>query len=153
MINEHPAFPRILVAMRMGVRLAHAWKGTIFRSAPPRWPAGRNMLSGLGSMKSGARFNAPGAFPAVYGSTTPELAMMESLAYQRRAGVPVEYAMPLVFKAISVEVDCLLDLTDAAVLSAIGVSSGDITADKWWIARGRGDEALTQAIGRCRPYV
>jgi hypothetical protein len=71
------------------------------------------MITGAGSMKSGGRFNAAGRFPAVYGSTTPELAMIESLAYQRRAGLPVQRAMPLVFKAISVRVERQLNLTES----------------------------------------
>src|SRR5436309_3296897 len=80
--------------------LLRSWNGVIYGSAPPRWSAGRNIITGAGSMKAGARFNTTGSFPIVYGSTTPELAMIESLAFQRRAGVPVEQAMPLVFKAI-----------------------------------------------------
>ena len=33
--------------------------------------------------RGGSR-NVPGSYAAIYGSTTPELAMIESLAYQRR---------------------------------------------------------------------
>jgi RES domain-containing protein len=106
------------------------------------------MLTGVGSMKSGARFNAPSSFPAVYGSTTPELAMIESLAYQRRAGLPVERALPLVFKAISVDMERLLDLTDAAVLAELGVTQDQLRNEAWWLARARGEESLTQAVGR-----
>src|SRR5204862_6002692 len=91
-----------------------------------KWSAGRDMLTGAGSMKAGARFNAAGSFPMVYGSTTPELAMIESLAFQRRAGLPVEQALPLVFKAIRARVDRLLDLTDAAVLAALGVTANQL---------------------------
>jgi RES domain-containing protein len=43
------------------------------------------MLTSVGSMKAGARFNAAGTFAAVYGSTSRDLAMIESLAFQRRA--------------------------------------------------------------------
>jgi len=99
-------------------------------------------------MKSGARFNATGSFPMVYGSTTPELAMIESLAFQRRAGLPVEQALPLVFKAIRVKVERLLDLTDAAVLSTLGVTANQLLTEAWWLARLRGEESLTQAVGR-----
>ena len=99
-------------------------------------------------MKAGARFNAPDSFPAVYGSTTPELAMIESLAYQRRAGLPVERALPLVFKAILVEVERLLDLTDVAVLADLGMTADQLRMEAWWLARARGEESLTQAVGR-----
>jgi RES domain-containing protein len=147
-VKEHPEYARLLGAMKLAAAHAHPWLGTIYRSAPPKWSAGRDMLTGVGSMKSGARFNAPGSFAAVYGSTTPELAMIESLAYQRRAGLPVEGALPLVFKAVSVEVKRLLDLTDAAVLGELGVTADELRTEAWWLARARGEESLAQAVGR-----
>jgi RES domain-containing protein len=147
-VKEHPDFPSLLAAMKLASSRARPWADTIFRSAPPKWAAGREMLTGVGSMKSGARFNAPGSFPAVYGSTTPELAMIESLAYQRRAKLPIERAMPLVFKAISVEVERSLDLSDSAGLMALGVTLDQLRTETWWLARARGEESLTQAIGR-----
>jgi RES domain-containing protein len=148
MAKEHPDFPRLLEAMKVAAGRARPWAGNIFRSAPPKWATGKEMLTGVGSMKSGARFNAPGSFPAIYGSTTPELAMIESLAYQRRAGLPLERAMPLVFKAISVDVQRCVDLTEAVVLADIGLTLDQIRTETWWLARARGEESLTQAIGR-----
>jgi RES domain-containing protein len=147
-VKSHAEFERILAAMKRAERYANPWTGTIFRSAPPKWAAGPDMLAGVGSLKSGARFNAPGSFPAVYGSSTPELAMSESLAYQRRAGLPVEQALPLVFKAISVKVMRLFDLTEPATLDLIGLTAAQLRAEPWWIARAHGQESLTQAVGR-----
>jgi len=74
--------------------------------------------------------------------------MIESLAYQRRAGLPVEQAMPLLFKAISVAVERCLNLSDTAVLNDIGVSLDQLRTEKWWLARASNEESLTQAIGR-----
>jgi RES domain-containing protein len=147
-VKDHPDYARLLAAMKRAAAHAHAWSGAIYRSAPPKWSAGRDMLTGVGSMKSGARFNAHGSFPAVYGGTTPEPAMIESLAYQRRAGLPVERALPLVFKAISVEAERLLDLTDATVLAELGVALDQLRTEAWWTARARGEESLRQAVGR-----
>jgi RES domain-containing protein len=146
--KEHPDYSGLLAAMESAASRVRSWSGTIYRSAPPKWSAGRDMLTGAGSMKSGGRFNAPGSFPAVYGSTTPELAMIESLAYQRRAGVPIERALPLVFKAIRVELQRSLDLTDAAVLAALNLTADQLREEEWWTARARGEESLTQAVGR-----
>jgi len=147
-VKEHSEFPRLLDAMRLVGPHLESWVGSIYRSAPPKWSAGRDMLTGAGSMKSGARFNAAGSFVAVYGSTSPELAMIESLAFQRRAGLPVEKALPLVFKAISVNVERMLNLTDPDVLAGIGVRADRLRAESWWLARMRGEESLTQALGR-----
>ena len=82
--KEHPEYPRLELAMIVAAH-AREWEGVIYRSAPPKWSAGRDLLTGAGSMKAGARFNAQGSFAMVYGSTTPELAMIESLAFQRAA--------------------------------------------------------------------
>jgi RES domain-containing protein len=147
-VKEHPEYARLQVAMRSTLGAALNWNGVIYRSAPPKWSAGRDLLTGAGSMKSGARFNAAGTCPMVYGSTAPELAMIETLAFQRRAGLPVEQAMPLVFKAIAVKVERLLDLTDVSVLAALGVTLNQLLTESWWLARLRGEESLTQALGR-----
>jgi hypothetical protein len=72
----------------------------------------------------------PAALPLSMGAPTPELAMMESLAFQRRANLPVERAMPLVFKAISVNVHRLLSLTDAAVLADLDVMPDQLRLEK-----------------------
>jgi hypothetical protein len=74
--------------------------------------------------------------------------MIESLAFQRRAGLPAERAMPLVFKAISVDVQRSFDLSNPVILNAIGLSLSQITSGRWWLARTRGEESLTQAVGR-----
>ena len=147
LVKEHADYPRLESAIRNIAASARPWNGIIYRSAPPKWAAATHLLTGLGSFKAGGRFNAAGSFPMVYGSTTPELAMIESLAFQRRAGLPVEHALPLVFKAISVKVEWLLDLSDAKVLAAIGLAPSDL-AQPWWLTRLRGEEALTQAFGR-----
>jgi len=147
-VTEHPEYPRLLAAMSSAARLTTSWSGIIYRSAPPKWSAGRDMLAGAGSMKAGGRFNAAGSFPMVYGSTAPELAMIESLAFQRRAGLPVEQAMPLVFKAISARVERFLDLTDPTVRAALGIAADQLLTDPWWLSRLRGIESLTQAVGR-----
>ena len=148
-VRAHPNYARFLGAMnRVATSKLRSYAGIIFRSAPPNWAAGKRMIAGLGSMKSGARFNAPDTFPAVYGSTTPELAMIESLAYQRRAGLPPERAMPLMFKAIRVEIERLLDLTTPDVLGDLGVVLTQLKQDPWWLCRARMEESLTQALGR-----
>jgi RES domain-containing protein len=147
-VREHRDYSMRLAVMKLAVARVRRWSGIIYRSAPPKWSAGRDLLTGIGSMKSGARFNASGTFPAVYGSTTPELAMIESLAYQRRAGLPVERALPLVFKAVSVTVERSLDLTDVVVLGELGLTADQLRSEPWWLARARGEESLTQAVGR-----
>lgn len=147
-VAAHPDYPKLFAAMASAVRHVRRWEGTVFRSAPPEWSSGRNMLTGIGSFRAGGRFNAVESVPMVYASTTPELAMTESLAFRRRAGLPVEEAMPLVFKAIFVRVERLLDLTDPLILKTLGLTPAKLKGEAWWLARLDGKESLTQAVGR-----
>lgn len=56
--------------------------------------------------------------------------------------------MPLVFKAIAVDVSRTLDLTDIDLLHEIGIGQAELRENAWWQSRWRGEEAITQAIGR-----
>ena len=147
-VKEYPRYAALQASMKRASRHVTAWSGIVYRSAPPKWAARHDFLSGTGSKIAGGRWNVPGSYAAIYASTTPELAMIESLAYQRRAGLPAHRALPLVFKAIAVDVERLLDLTHAGILADLGVAARDLRADAWWLARARGEESLTQAIGR-----
>ncbi len=54
------------------------WRGITFRSVDLAYAAPAHVLSGEGSLKVGGRWNAPGAFPAVYSSTRPGTAIEEA---------------------------------------------------------------------------
>jgi hypothetical protein len=56
--------------------------------------------------------------------------------------------MPLVFKAIFINVERLLNLTDAVVVAQLALTVDQLRSDPWWEARARGEESLTQAVGR-----
>jgi len=148
-VRKHPQFPQLHEALR-AVAADHlqSWQGVIFRSAPPKWASAKHILSGQGSFKSGGRFNAPGSFPAVYGSTTPQLAMAESLAYQHRAKYSPQHAFPLLFKAIEVDVKKMLVLSSPTLFESLPLTLEQILNDSWWRSRARGEESLSQAIGR-----
>ncbi|MCL2640445.1 MAG: RES family NAD+ phosphorylase [Phycisphaerales bacterium] len=145
--REHPEYPRLLATMEQVLDRVRPWRGMVYRSALLQWADEQNMLNGLGSMKSGARFNAPGTFPALYTCTSPELVTIESLANQRRAGLPVYQSLPLIIRAIDAELG-ILHFTDEAVLSAFATSFDEFRREPWWLFRGRGVEATTQAIRR-----
>jgi RES domain-containing protein len=96
----------------------------------------------------GVRWNPRGVFRAVYGSLTPETAMGESLAHSRYSGLPPANDLPRVFVAISVRLQRVLDLTPGDARRALRVARERMLTEDWRRARDRGDEALTQAIGR-----
>ncbi len=108
-----------------------------------------DLLNGEGSFGYGGRYNPKGAFRAIYGSLDLDTATAELLAHHRRQGRPDPEAdvFPFVSVSLEAEADRLIDLTDAVVRRTLRVSLKDLTGD-WLDLQNRGQEALTQAIGR-----
>jgi RES domain-containing protein len=57
-------------------------------------------------------------------------------------------ALPLVVTALEVDLESVLDMTDGRVRRALGVSRDRMLGEPWWTLQDRGQEALTQALGR-----
>lgn len=108
-----------------------------------------DLLSGDGSLKHGGRYNPKGAFRAIYGSLELDTATAELLAHHRRQGRPDPEAdvFPFVAVSLEVEVERLLDLTNATVRRTLKVRKKDLVGD-WQAMQDLGQEALTQALGR-----
>lgn len=123
-----------------------AWTGDSFRFAKEQYAGRKHFLSGLGAQMVGGRWNAPKSFPVLYTSTTPETATKEVFAYGRRNGFPDSAQLRLILDAVNVTFSRVLDLTDLAVLTALGVTAKEVRNTDWWSEPSR--EALTQAIGR-----
>jgi RES domain-containing protein len=62
------------------------WAGTLFRFQTVDFPTPEDVVSDLGAGRRGGRWNPPG-IPAVYGSTTEEIALEECKANDRYAGI------------------------------------------------------------------
>jgi RES domain-containing protein len=133
--------------MSRAAGLAATWEGEFYRSCKVRYARGADLTSGEGSLRWGGRWNAPGLSRVVYGSSTPESAVAESLAGLRRAGIEPARAAPFVIAALRARFRSL-DLTSPQVLDALALDAGELASDPWWEAQGRGAESLTQAVGR-----
>jgi RES domain-containing protein len=99
-------------------------------------------------MRTGARWNPPRSFLTVYTSLDAHTALDEVLAHYRHYRIPIETAMPRVTVAVRVEINAVLDLTDAAIRSMLKVSKRRMLTEPWRAEQAAGREALTQAIGR-----
>jgi RES domain-containing protein len=84
----------------------------------------------------------------VYGSLDPDTAMAEALAFHRRAGIPIEQAMPRVLVSIQVNVQQILSLADRRVRNVLGISHRRLIEEPWQEEQDNRREALTQAVGR-----
>jgi RES domain-containing protein len=147
-LKPHPDSARLRNAagdVRAG---AAGWAGSVYRSATPRYAGSADLISGFGARKHGGRWNPPGAFSAVYGSSSPETAVAEALATFRHYGIPLSDAMPRVIVAVEAKLEAVLDLTDPRTRSLLRVSRRALRQEPWRERQAAGVEALTQAIGR-----
>jgi RES domain-containing protein len=144
----HPESNELAKAMQDCLARAIPWSGSIFRSTSPEYANTTDLLSGVGSKSNGARYTPKGSFPTVYGSLDPDTAMHEALAFHRRAGIPVEQAMPRVFVSMRVALRRILPLTDRRTRALLRLSVRRLTRVRWQDEQDSGREALTQAVGR-----
>jgi RES domain-containing protein len=100
----------------------------------------------MGAFSNGGRWNAPGAFPVVYGSTTASVALAESEANDRYFGIVCRKARLHVCMGMSFS--RALDLTAAPVLRKLGLKARDLQAEDWRKINGERHESLTQCVGR-----
>jgi RES domain-containing protein len=147
-LRPHPQFAVFSKAVARRKPKAAQFRGAFYRAVQSRHSRSKDIISGEGSRLHGARWNPPHVFRAVYGNLDPASALMEALALQRYYGVDPAQALPLVVAACEADLECLLDLTDPAVLSEFGVSVDQMAVEDWRKLNANREEALTQAIGR-----
>lgn len=146
-VTPHPDYKSILAAVRAVA--PSPFDGTVFRYAKLRYARTRDITSGVGAALNGGRWNAPGTFKTVYGALDSATAHAEHKGYASYAKTPEASLLPLLLVAIDAKgLTRVLDLTDAAVRRTLKVALKDLVNTDWRAANLRGEEALTQAIGR-----
>ena len=85
---------------------------------------------------------------AVYTSREIQTAVAETLAHHRYYGFAIETALPRVLVSIQVRLQRVLKLTDPKVRRIFSVTREQLVSEDWRERNRRGEEALTQAIGR-----
>ncbi len=118
----HPDSEKITRGVRRALPLVSFWSGTIYRSTTERYANSQDLISGAGAKITGARWNPPGQFPAIYGSLTPEIAMAETLEHARYYGVRPWTLMRRVFCAVELDLSRVLNLTAGEVRRRLVVS-------------------------------
>jgi RES domain-containing protein len=147
-LRPHPDHARSEAAARRLLPYSISWSGETYRYVKEQYAGKDDVVSGLGSQRAGGRWNAPGTFPAVYGSLEPETALKEMLTQAARYGIPFAALLPRVLIAVTASLSQVLDLTDAKIRRRLRVSRQRMQAERWWERQDAGEEALTQAIGR-----
>jgi RES domain-containing protein len=145
---HHADSPRLARGIRRCLPLAARLTGVHYRVASVRRANPDDLVAGIGSLLTGGRWTPPGAFRAVYASRDEVTALDEARQQNLRLGVPTWMALPLVVTALELDLEPVLDLTDGRVRRALRVSGARMLSEPWWTLQDRGEEALTQAIGR-----
>lgn len=127
---------------------AIAWSGIGYRSASTKYANSKDITTGMGSMKSGGRWNPLRSFPTVYLSCELDTAFKESFAHLSYFGFEPHMALPRTFAAVQLRLHRILDLTDGNVLKSLRVSRRSLLKQDWRRIQDGGREALSQAIGR-----
>lgn len=126
---------------------ARPWKAVAFRYVRERYADAAILMNGVGSWKGGGRWNAPGAFHAVYLASTPELAHREYLEAFRLSALGTQAGMPFVGQAVALDLAKALDLRSGECLAALGITLEQVRADAWKRSADRGAISLCQHIG------
>jgi RES domain-containing protein len=129
------------------IRRAKALRGTVYRSATPKYANTSDLLSGEGSRRNGAGWNPVGV-AAVYGSFTPQTALAETLAHANYYRLPIHASMPRTFVAIEFKLQVVLDLTDGRNRQAMAISENRLLDCDWRGEIQAGKAPLTQRVGR-----
>ena len=135
-------------ALAKSLGLALPFEGVVFRSMGLRYANQEDASSGAGPRLYGGRWN-PIGLATFYASFSIELAGAEALAISRYYGTDPARTLPRVDAAFGVKLQRLLDLTDRKVRRRLGVTLTELRTSNWRAKNDRGEEDLTQAVGRC----
>lgn len=146
-MKSNPRYDEILADLEnQSVGLLRPWEGDCWRFQAISHPQGRDILNGKGAFQNGGRWNAPGTFPVVHGSTTGAVALEESEANGRYYGIIPRNAR--IYVCIRMHLCRVLDLTDGKVLRPLNLVAKHLVAEDWRKINADGHESLTQCVGR-----
>jgi RES domain-containing protein len=145
---NHKDSPRLKIQLQKLLPSAICLSRIGYRSVSTPYANLKDLLTGIGSKKSGGRWNPLGIFPAVYLALELETAFKESFAHISYYGFEPYEALPRTFVAVSFQLHRILDLEDPRILNHLKISRRSLLSLDWRKVQDAGHEALTQAIGR-----
>ncbi len=150
LVTAHQNFPHFFNVLDPKVNpwVYTAWQGDVARQAAPRWMSRPYRLTGAGSVLSGARWSVRGLMPTIYASTDPDTLNAEYYHKGRRYGWVESDFHPSLRVGMNWKLQRVADLTQPAILAALGVAEPKLLECDWNACQLAGREALTQAIAR-----
>lgn len=146
-MDGHTDFARIYAAMAKLTTRTMKFDGLLYRACTPAYANTRDLLIGEGSRRSGGRWNAPG-IAVVYLSRSFEGAIAEALGVATHYGFDPAARLPMTLVAVDANIAEILDLTDATVRQALGLTLRQLNHCPWRDENAAGREAVTQTVGR-----
>lgn len=130
--------------------LVHAepFTGDVFRVANRGFAGITTLLSGIGAMQHGGRWNAAGEFRVFYAAMDLETAFAEKAHSSRHSGIPPEQWLPAVIVLVQVKLTRVLDLTVTASRNRLGLTLEAMVAERPPAANESSYEATRHAIAR-----
>jgi RES domain-containing protein len=122
--------------------------GICFRNVKHEFANRHQILSALGSLNNGGRYNYIEAFGVLYLACDPHTCLEETTRATIAAGFVAARNLPRTFIGIRVRLARVLDLTDWRVRRRLGVSRALLLADWERVQEVEGREAPTQELGR-----
>lgn len=120
---------------------------------PPGLSGPPQPLWGGAARMVGARFTPPGSFDSLYLADNPVTAFLEVSALIQLPGGPVPVlAAPWVVVSVEGELNHVLDLTQPAILAALGITPAEVTAP-WVTAANPPMQVLGRLTHRSRRVV
>ena len=129
--------------------LAVGFAGICYRNVPPFYATPQDVISPVGSVQTGGRYNFKGTFPVLYLSCDPHTCVEETLHSAQNTDIEIAARLPRTIVAIEVRLNRVLDLTDATLRRRLNVTWRELVAPDWEILQNlHGQEAFTQRLGR-----
>lgn len=147
-MEPHEEYDRIAAGLETCLARATTWEGTVYRSAAPRYSGDGDIVTGMGSLRMGGRWNPPGGFRTVYASLDPETAMKEALATFVYYGWALHNSMPRVFRALEIRLSRTVSLRQRRVRAHLSPWLAASLAEDWRTLQASGRESTSQALGR-----
>jgi len=145
-VRPNPRYNEFVARLRSLLARAKPWQGVTFPSVDLAYASAAHVLSGEGSLHAGGRWNAPGAFPAIYSSTRPGTANEEAFHLAADFHLAPDDLKPRVTCGIEWNLLSVIDLTTGDLPSWLKLS--DWMRENFSRINDGGFETLCQAFGR-----
>lgn len=125
------------------------YDGFTYRMVAQRFATERDIISIVGSIRAGGRYNFKGAFGMLYTATNAHTCIEESLQALTASEGDVVASLPRTIIGIRVRLSRVLDLTNPSVRRRLDIKKVDIIRPGWQHEQDVFKrEAITQTIGR-----